>query len=147
VFSEKNLRVDKRAQSEGTGKMCVFVGSFGSDGDVKVRDEEKTTRIMGWKARSELERSNSFMYDIQGGAAAAAPPDTTQFNAAFHPLSFNVAQANTVSYPTSSAAANAASHSLSFVAADAAGYAASSIATQASEAANAASSNAVQASA
>ena len=73
--------------------------------------------------------------------------DEGKTDAAFHPLSFDGAHANTSSYPTSSAPADEASYAPSFDAAqaDAAADAASFIATQASEAANAASSIAVEA--
>jgi hypothetical protein len=131
VFSDVFSRV---AHREGTGKTSVFVESFSSesDGDVKEEDEEKTKRMMKWKARrSELERRNSFMYVIPDAALNAASFDPAQIDSVFHPLSFDAAQANAVAYPTSSSAADAAS----------------SLAAQASEAANAASSNAIQASA
>jgi hypothetical protein len=141
VFSEVFSRVDKRAQSEGTGKTRVFVDLFGSEGG-----DEKTTRTMGWKARSELERSNSYKYDIPDAAPDTASFDPARFDAAPHPLSFDAAQTNVVSYRTSSAPTDVASYAPSFDVTDAT-YAASSIATQTSEVANAASSNAVQASA
>ena len=62
VFSEVFKRADKRAQRGRTGKTRVFVDSYGggSDGDMKEGVEEKTMRMMRWKARrSELERKSS----------------------------------------------------------------------------------------
>ena len=109
VFTEVFSRVDKRAQRERTGKTCVFKDSFGSgsDGDVKEGDEEKTMRMMKWKAR----RRRRNLPDAAADAASFDPVDV-----AFHPLSFDAAQASAVSYPTSSAAAssNAAQASVAF---------------------------------
>ena len=150
VFSEVFSRADKRAQREITGKTRVFVDSFGngsdSDGDVKEGDEEKTLRELRWKARrSELNRRDSFMYDIPEAAADSTSSHPAQIDAAFHPLSSNTALASAVSYPASSAAADAAYAPFFDAAqADAAGYVAQ--ANEAANVANAAFYNAVQAS-
>ena len=53
MFCEVFSRVDKRAQRERTGETRVFVDALNgrSDGNVKEGDEEKTKRMMRWKAR------------------------------------------------------------------------------------------------
>ena len=126
-FSEVFSKIDKQAQREGAGKTRVFVDSFRSgNGDVKEGDEGKTTRTMGWKLRSALERSNSFMYDIPDVAADIASFDPAQFDAVFH-TSFDASHANALSHPTLSTAADSALNSFtpSFDAAQAAAAATS----------------------
>ena len=136
VFCKVFVRVDKEAQRERKGKLCVFEDPFRSDGEVKEGDEEKAMRMMRWDERRR--KRNPLMYDIpdETQAAHAASFDPAQLYATFDPLSSDAAQVNPVPYPTSSAAAGAASYPLSFDAAqaDAAPYAASSNAAQASAA-------------
>jgi len=91
---------------------------------------------MRWKARrSELERRNPFLDDIPDVAGDTTSFDRAQIDAAFHPLSFDVALDNAFSYSTSSAPADAAQADA------AAAYAASSNVFQASAAAYGASSD------
>lgn len=60
-----------------------------SDGDVREGDEEKTMRMMKWKARrSELERRNSFLHVTPDATLNAASFDPT------HPPPSDAAQAN-----------------------------------------------------
>ena len=137
MFSEVFFRADKRAQRERTGKTRVFIDTFGTegDGDVKEGYEEKRMRMMKWKARrTELERRNPFLDDTPDVGSF----DSAQTDAAFQPLTFNVAlnQDSALSYPTFFPPADAAQ--VDAVPA----YAASSNVFQGSSAAYAASSNA-----
>jgi hypothetical protein len=155
VFSGIFLRANKRAQRERTGKTHVFVDSFGSegDGDVREGDEEKTIRMMKWRARRrELEEMrNPFMNVNSDEAPITTSFDLAQLDAAFPPLSFGIAQDSAFSNPTSSTAvfdvdqADAAASSNAFQA-GAAAYATSSNAFRTSTAAFAAPSNFAQAS-